>query len=778
MPTPNQRQLAKCERTPVAHSEAASRIAAVRPLSRRLIGGRPGAWLLAAAILAAVGVAASLFAAHQVSQSDAQKSKVALHSSAVEIAANVELGLQREEDLNLAAGAFVVDHSSLTETSFMTWAHAIQLKARYPELQGIVWIDFVTRSELPTFEAHANSGQYVQVSRGAFTIVPSGARPDYCLLALSISRAAAVAARVHEDYCEIYPLLVLRDSGQTLASATRLPTGLATLALATPIYVGGTVPKTVAARRAAFLGWTAVSVLPHVLLATALRGHRGTAIVLRRDSSGSALTFSAGSAKPHAQEVTVNLEDGSTLEVLGAAAGGGIFGDSGALALLIGGIVLSALLGALVLILGTGRARAIGLVVERTRELADEARLSASARDDAVEASNAKSVFVASVSHELRTPLSGVIGTAELLLETDLDAEQREYADIVRTSSEGLLLVINDILDYSKIEAGKLELNTVGFALSELIAESCALVLPIAHEKGLEVKVHVDHDLPGWLEGDAARIRQILINLLSNAVKFTNKGRVTVHASATPTSPTTSMIRVQVTDTGIGIDDETLSRLFQPFSQADNSTARKYGGTGLGLTISSQLIELMGGNITAHSVPGKGSTFAFEVELPLADQADQTTHPPVRFAPLGERDSDGSLSDSAPLVLIAEDNPVNQMLASRLLDRCGYRSEVVADGNQALEASANTSYAAILMDCQMPELDGYAATEAIRRRETPQEHIPIIATTAHSMSGDREKCLEAGMDDYISKPIRATELRDALTRSIKLAHSIQAAGRS
>jgi CheY-like chemotaxis protein len=258
----------------------------------------------------------------------------------------------------------------------------------------------------------------------------------------------------------------------------------------------------------------------------------------------------------------------------------------------------------------------------------------------------------------------------------------------------------------------------------------------------------------------------VLINLLSNAVKFTPKGGVTVRASGKPSGVGRSLIRVEVTDTGIGIDAETLARLFQPFTQADNSTARKYGGTGLGLTISSQLIEKMGGTISAQSVPGEGSTFAFELELPLADENDHAVRAPVKFEPLAERDAAGKLSESAPLVLIAEDSPVNQMLAARLLDRCGYRSEIVADGNEALDATAHTAYSAILMDCQMPGLDGYDATRAIRSRETPPAHIPIIATTAHSMSGDREKCLAAGMDDYISKPIRAAALSDALTKLI------------
>ena len=729
---------------------------------------RYGWWLVAAILTAAIGAGGSALAAHQLADSDAQRSTLAFHSSAVQVAAVVQLGLQRDEDLDLGAGAFVADHPQTSESAFLTWARALQLRSRYPEVTGLTWIELIPRAQLHAFESSSDAnGLSTTGTNGKFTIVPAGARPYYCLIALSTSRGAAVRTQGNVDYCAADPALVaIRDAGQAQASATRLPSGLAALGLATPIYRGGGVPATVSGRERAFLGWTGEAVLPHVLLSAALSGRRGTALVLRRTESGSTLVFKAGGAPHGAQALTVNLHDGSTLEVLGAATGSGIFVDTDALELLVGGVIVSGLLGMLVLVLATGRARAVRLVDKRTRELADEVRLSASARDDAVQASNAKSVFVATVSHELRTPLAGVIGTAELLGETKLDAEQQDFVEIVRSSSEGLLLVINDILDYSKIEAGKLELDPIGFALSELIAESCALVLPGAHNKGLEIEVHVDKDLPGWLEGDAARIRQVLINLLSNAVKFTPKGGVTVHASGKPSGVGRSLIRVEVTDTGIGIDAETLARLFQPFTQADNSTARKYGGTGLGLTISSQLIERMGGTISAQSVPGKGSTFAFELELPLADEHEHAVRAPVKFEPLGERDAAGKLSESAPLVLIAEDSPVNQMLAARLLDRCGYRSEIVADGNEALDAIAHTAYAAILMDCQMPGLDGYDATRAIRSRETPPAHIPIIATTAHSMSGDREKCLAAGMDDYISKPIRAAALSDALTKLI------------
>ena len=653
----------------------------------------------------------------------------------------------------MAASAFVVDHTHPTEAKFQRFGRALEVDNLYSNLISVGWIVQVPAAQVSAFARQAVASHVAPLPSGAFEIQPPGRRPYYCLTRVALNTGAMFAPPVGFDYCPGNELIAARDSGRSTATASLISDGLTVLAFVNPIYRGGVVPSTQAERLRAFMGWTYMGILPNALLAGALAHHSGMADALRRTAGGSTYVFSAGTPPVHAAEIEINLHDGSTLEIFGSVARDGIFADGNALAALIAGLTLCGLLAMLLFVLGTTRVRALQLVREKTRELSEEAERSAIARDDAVEASNAKSVFVATVSHELRTPLAGVIGTTELLLETPLADEQKEYAEIIRSSSEGLLLVINDILDYSKIEAGKLELDNSNFALPELIAESCATLLPTARDKGVELLVDTPPDLPAWLRGDPGRLRQVMINLLSNAVKFTSEGQVTLAVSARSGADRVTL-RVEVSDTGIGIDKQTLARLFQPFTQADNSTARKYGGTGLGLTISAQLVEMMGGTIGASSKPGKGSVFWFEVPLSTADSHDpEAPQASPSFKALGPRDAEGRLTDAAPLLLVAEDNPVNAMLAVRMLDRCGYRAEVVANGNEALAAIARKPYAAVLMDCQMPELDGYEATRILRRRERSPEHLPVIATTAHSMTKDREKCLEAGMDDYIAKPI-------------------------
>ena len=390
------------------------------------------------------------------------------------------------------------------------------------------------------------------------------------------------------------------------------------------------------------------------------------------------------------------------------------------------------------------------------RELSRLAEHSVDATRKAQQIAQQKGDLIATLSHEFRTPLNGILGMASLLQTRELGTVEQEYVDVIRQAGDSLLSLIDDVLDFSKIEADRLELECSEFDIRKTVADAIRIVQPSADRKGLKLAAEISSSVPLVVAGDALRLRQILLNLLSNAVKFTATGTVTVRTEIAPAPAGKQGLRFTVVDSGIGISPDGQARLFQPFHQADSSIARKFGGTGLGLAICKRLAEMMGGSIGVISQPGLGSSFWFTIQTQICVASVRPV--PVSYS------REATVTSEAPRILLVEDNLINQKVATLMLKKLGFTATIACNGLKAVEAISVGSYDLVFMDCLMPEMDGFQATRAIRQGPNNGPNIPIVAMTANAFAQDREACLAAGMSDYLSKPVRESELSAVLEK--------------